>query len=118
MKILVVEDHAFLADITCMTLREMHGHEVEHAATAAAALAAAAERTFDITLLDIGLPDEDGYQLAAKLRKLPHLGSMIIVAVTGVGSEVDPDKAATAGIDASFEKPMDFKLLPELRRMT
>jgi DNA-binding response OmpR family regulator len=117
-KILVVEDHPFLADITCMTLRELHGHEVEHVATAAAALAAAAERSFDLALLDIGLPDEDGYQLATKFRKLPHLESMIIVAVTGVGSDVDPNKAANAGIDASFEKPMDFKLLPELRRTT
>ena len=116
MKILLVEDHAFLAQATCMMLRELHGHEVQHVTTAAAAIEALASGGFDVALLDINLPDEDGYALAAKIRQRADLDGMILVALTGIGSDIDGEKAAAAGIDAHYLKPMDFTVLPELKR--
>src|SRR4051812_45048685 len=116
MKILLVVDHAFLAQATCMMLRELHGHVVQHVTTAAAAMEAVASGMFDVALLDIGLPDEDGYELAAKLRRRAGLDGMGIVALTGIGSDIDEEKAAAAGIDAHYLKPMDFAVLPELKR--
>jgi CheY-like chemotaxis protein len=114
LKILLIEDHPGLSEISCSLLRDVYGHEVHHAATGAAALEQAANLTPDIVLLDLNLPDIHGYQLAERLRQLPHLDASVMVALTGFGNVVDPDHAASVGIDAHFRKPMDFDLLEEI----
>ncbi len=116
MKILLVEDHPALAEISCRLLRELHGHEVRMAATGAGALAAAREETPDLVLIDLNLPDMNGYEIARQLRQDPAFERTVLVAVTGFGSVVDPDHAREAGIDAHFRKPMDFDVLDELKR--
>lgn len=118
MKILLVEDHPFVAQVSCDVLREIHEHEVEHAATAAEAVAAALRARFDIVLIDINLPDSDGYQLASKLRELPQMSGTKLIALTGIGNLIDPDRAAAAGIDACYTKPMDFGLLNQINPAT
>ena len=117
MKILLVEDHAALADITCSLLREVYGHEVAHAESGAAALEAMETIEPDLVLLDVNLPDFNGYEVARRLRRDPRWQSTILVAVTGFGSDVDFTLAQASGIDAHFRKPMDFDLLPTIQRM-
>jgi CheY-like chemotaxis protein len=114
LKILLIEDHPGLSEISCSLLRDVHGHEVHHAATGRAALEQAAHLTPDVILLDLNLPDIHGYQLAEQLRRLQHLDGSVLVALTGFGNVVDPEQAAAVGIDAYFRKPMDFDLLEEI----
>jgi CheY-like chemotaxis protein len=116
MKILLVEDHPAVADITCDLLRDLHEHEVVHATTGAEALAALEHMTPDLVLLDVNLPDVSGYEVAMRMRRDPRWSSTVLVALTGFGNDVDPSLAKEAGIDAHFRKPMDFDLLPTIKR--
>lgn len=116
MRVLLVEDHKFLARVSCDILREIHEHSVVHVSTAAAALATVAAEKFDIALVDIDLPDANGYQLASQIRARPEANGMVLVALTGIGGLIDAEKVAAAGFDASFTKPMDFEILPQLVR--
>jgi len=116
MKILLVEDHPAVAEISCSQLRELHDHEVVHAATGAAALAAMAEFSPDIVLLDLHLPDMTGYDVAARIRAHAEWNAVILVAITGFGSELSPRRVADVDVDAHFRKPMDFDALPHIRR--
>jgi CheY-like chemotaxis protein len=116
MIVLLVEDHKFLAQVSCDILREIHEHQVVHVSTAAAALTAVAEQKFDIALVDIDLPDADGYQLASQIRAMPEANGIVLVALTGIGGFIDAAKVAAAGFDANFTKPMDFDVLPRLVR--
>ena len=116
MKILLVEDHAVLAEMSCCVLRDLHGHEVEHAANGADALRRAERFSPDLMLIDINLPDTDGYELAQRLRGNVAFEKSVLVALTGWGNLVDEARAKAAGFDAHFRKPMDFDLLPTLTR--
>ncbi|HEU5078934.1 MAG TPA: response regulator [Opitutaceae bacterium] len=116
MKILLVEDHPAVAEVSCNLLREVYGHEVVHVATGKAALEALAGFCPDMVLLDVHLPDMTGYDVAVRLRAEPKWESVILVALTGFGNEVDCARATAVGIDAHFRKPMDFELLSRLKR--
>lgn len=116
MKILLVEDHVAVATISCNLLRELHDHEVKHAADGAAALAAMEQFRPDVVLLDLNLPDMSGYEVAVRIRQRAEWQSTILVALTAFGNEIDTRMAARAGIDAHFRKPMNFELLTTLKR--
>lgn len=116
MKILLIEDHAAVAAVSINLLREVHEHEVEHACSAAAAFTLMPAFRPDLVLLDLNLPDLDGYEVAARLRADRTWDAVILVALSGFGSEIDSARAAACGIDAQFRKPMDFGVLPQLRR--
>jgi CheY-like chemotaxis protein len=116
MKIILVEDHAAVAEMSCRLLREVHEHEVEVASTGAEALKCAQRFTPELILIDINLPDMDGYELARRLRANPAFDKTVLVALTGWGKLVDESRAQAAEFDAYFEKPMDFEILPSLRR--
>jgi CheY-like chemotaxis protein len=115
-KILLVEDHPGLAKISCELLRDVHGHEVHHVLTAAAALEAAEAFIPDIVLLDLSLPDMHGYRLAEKLRAQVKFDRTILVALTGYSMTGDPQQSEAAGIDAHYRKPMDFAELESITR--
>lgn len=104
LKILVVEDNQDARQMLRAVLA-MKGHEVVEAATGAAGVAAAAEMNPDVVLLDIGLPDIDGYEVARRLRAGPGGRSLILVAVSGYGQEDDRGRARAAGFDAHVVKP-------------
>ena len=118
MRILLVEDHPFVAETTVQLLRVVYEYEVEHAATGGAAIQAAGRYLPDLVLIDINLPDMDGYEVAKRLREQPEHAEVILVAVTGLGNRIDEQRAAQAGIDAHFEKPMDFDILASIKRRT
>lgn len=118
MNILLVEDHLGLAAMTCGVLQDIYGHEVRHVATGTEAIEEYLQMRPELVIIDIHLPDMDGYQLARRLRQQPCCEVTVLVAVTGFGNIVDDESAHAAGFDAHFRKPMDFDLLPSLRRRT
>jgi PAS domain S-box-containing protein len=105
MKILVVDDNRDAAD-TCAALLELSGHHVQTAYTGRSALELAEAFRPHALLLDIGLPDFDGYQLAAKIRAAPWGRPIILIAVTGWGQEGDRRRAFDAGCDHHLTKPI------------
>jgi CheY-like chemotaxis protein len=65
-------------------------------------------------VLDIGLPEMDGNELARRLRAQPGTSGAVLVAVTGYGQQHDRDKALDAGFDHHFTKPVDIDKLNAL----
>jgi CheY-like chemotaxis protein len=105
LSILLVEDNAD-ARTTLEMLLAMEAHRVIGAETGAEALSCAVQ-PFDVALVDIGLPDMDGYEVARQLRKTPHGKAAHLVALTGYGQPEDRRRAIEAGFDAHLVKPVD-----------
>jgi len=112
-RILVVEDNDDARDSLAALLSES-GHDVQAVASGEAGVALAAAWRPEIALVDIGLPDVDGYYVARRLRSLPHGAAMRIVALTGYGSPEDRQRAFSAGFDAHLVKPLDMAALEAL----
>lgn len=115
MKILVVDDSRDAADI-CATLLELSGHRVKTAYSGRRALEVAEEFHPQLFLLDIGLPDIDGYQLARSIRAMPWGQSAHLVAITGWGQDEDRRRAAEVGFDHHLTKPVAAEALDRLLR--
>jgi CheY-like chemotaxis protein len=112
LSILIVEDHEDGAE-SLATLLGLHGHKTCIATSCATALAAVAECTPDVVILDIGLPDSDGYVVAKKLCEVSKRRPLL-VAVTGhVRLE---ERSRAEGIDFHFVKPVDPCVLANLLR--
>jgi CheY-like chemotaxis protein len=114
-RILVVDDHA-LGRKLLERLLERDGHEVEAVASLGAALAVAADRTPDLVVLDLNLPDGDGLQLAAVLRDDPRTAGTPVIACTAAAAEEDRRRALRAGCDAYASKPIDTNEFASLVR--
>jgi signal transduction histidine kinase/CheY-like chemotaxis protein len=110
LRALVVDDNEDAAYLVGEAL-ELLGCSVQIAHDGAAGLAAFAASTPDLVLLDIGLPDIDGYTLARKLRALPASASTRIIAVTGYGQESDRVRTREAGFSEHFVKPVNIDAL-------
>ncbi len=104
--VLVVEDNADARE-TLRLLLELEGHRVQAAETGTEGLKMAATGGFDTALVDIGLPDFDGYQVAQQIRALPVGPRMFLVALTGYGQPDDRRRALEAGFDSHLVKPVD-----------
>jgi CheY-like chemotaxis protein len=102
----VVDDNADAAQMMALLL-EAAGYQVAAEATSRAALCRVEAERPDVCLLDIGLPDLDGYQLARRIRELPGMADSLLVAITGYGQEADRIKAIAAGFDHHLLKPVD-----------
>jgi signal transduction histidine kinase len=110
LEVLVVDDNLDAAGATAAVLAHL-GHRVRVAGTASAAVEEVRARAPDVAILDIGLPDMDGYALAALLRaREPGLR---LVALTGYGQRADVAQALGAGFDLHLTKPAT---LEDLRR--
>lgn len=105
-RILVVDDNADAAESLAMLL-ELEGNTVWRALDAKAALQVAREQEFDVALLDIGLQDMCGYELANRMRAVIHGTPLLLIAITGWGQQEDLRKAKAAGFDFHFTKPVD-----------
>ncbi len=114
LRVLVVDDNVDAAETLVWQLRA-DGHLVEVAHDAAAALARAPRLSPQVMVLDIGLPDTDGYALARLLRAMPETSSATLIALTGYGQEPDRRRALEAGFDHHLVKPADGRLLDLLR---
>ncbi len=104
LRVLVVDDNPDVAESLADLVREW-GHEVEIQHTAQGALDAAASGASEVVLLDLGLPDMSGYEVARELRRrLGPFSRTRIIALTGNGREEDRQSAAEAGFDRYFLK--------------
>lgn len=105
-RVLLVDDNVDAAT-TAAALLEQLGHEVRVLHSAAAALEALADYAPAVAILDIGLPDMDGYALAAAMRRAGGDGQapLRLVALTGYGQQQDIARAALAGFDQHLTKP-------------
>ncbi|MCC2667839.1 MAG: histidine kinase [Armatimonadetes bacterium] len=112
-EILLVEDNVAAA-VTLAEVLELWGYEVRLAHSGSLALAAAAAARPDLVLLDIGLPEMDGYEVARRLRADPTLRGTLLVALTGYGQESDRQRAREAGFDYHLTKPVDPQELERL----
>ena len=111
-RVLIIEDN----DDTRQMLRTalaMNGHEVDEAADGTSGLAAAASLRPDVALVDIGLPDIDGYEVARRLRQVAPDRKLVLVALTGYGQPADRDRSRQAGFDAHLTKPIGPEHLRE-----
>jgi PAS domain S-box-containing protein len=110
LRVLLVDDNVDAAVMLKMLL-EAAGYEVlvEHGAHRALERAKADKP--EVCLIDIGLPELDGNQLAQRLRSLPEMASAVLIAVTGYGQETDRKNALAAGFDHHLVKPVDIKRL-------
>jgi PAS domain S-box-containing protein len=110
---LVVDDNRDAADSLAMLLRTL-GQRVAVAYDGSTAVTAAQTLRPDIVLLDIGLPDMDGYRVARALRSNPDTARTKIIAVTGYGQDEYRQKSREAGLDGHLVKPVDLAPLKDL----
>jgi two-component system CheB/CheR fusion protein len=111
LRVLIVDDNQDAAN-SLELLLQLAGHETLALYTAQPALEQAAAFSPDLALLDIGLPDMDGYELASRMRALcPRTR---LVAISGYGKAEDEQRAAEAGFDEHLVKPVDFARLATL----
>jgi signal transduction histidine kinase/ActR/RegA family two-component response regulator len=113
LRVLVVDDNADAAQMLAALL-EVQGHAVSVEYDARGALARARSEHPDVLLLDIGLPDMDGYELARRLRAQPENAGATLVALTGYGQNQDREEAQQAGFDHYLVKPADLNEVNEV----
>lgn len=117
MPVLLVEDNAAVA-ASMVGLLELLGYVVRTASSGSEALRVLKDFRPRVVLLDIGLPDEDGYAVARRIRRLPIGEALLIVALTGYGHEDAVRRAAEAGFDRHLAKPVEPDELLELLART
>ncbi len=105
-RVLVVDDNVDAAATLAMLLRSL-GHETRVVHDGTAALRSVAEYRPRIVLLDIGLPDLDGYEVARRLRAMHPGADLRIVAISGWGQQSDRERSRDAGFDMHLVKPVE-----------
>ena len=113
LRILVVDDNRDSAE-TLSLLLELMGNEMSVAFDGEQALAMANEIKPDVVLLDIGLPQMNGYDVARQIRREPWGGNPILIAITGWGQTEDKDLSRESGFDHHLVKPVDHDQLLKL----
>ncbi|MBD0291937.1 MAG: response regulator [Thermoleophilia bacterium] len=104
--VLLVEDSSETLELLRM-LFSRKGYEVMGASSAAEALDRAGQRRPSLIISDISMPDVDGYELLARLRRLPGLEGVPAIALTGHAMDEDRDRALAAGFSVHVAKPVD-----------
>src|SRR5262245_15354812 len=113
--ILVVEDHADSGEALAMLLEAL-GHRAEAVFDGTAALAALDAGLPEVMLIDLGLPDMSGTELARRVRALPAGKTLILIALTGHGFEEDRRETLAAGFDYHLVKPVEVEQIADLLR--
>ncbi|MFM0048029.1 PAS domain-containing hybrid sensor histidine kinase/response regulator [Caballeronia grimmiae] len=109
-RLLIVDDNVDAADSLAILL-DMLGAETRTAHGGLAALDALKTLPADAVLMDVGMPDMDGYELARRIRVNEAFGAATLIAITGWGQEEDQRKSRDAGIDRHLVKPVNIDLL-------
>jgi CheY-like chemotaxis protein/two-component sensor histidine kinase len=113
LRILVADDNTDAAETLTILLESM-GHVVRQAHDGAAAVRVAAEFDAQLALLDIGMPNMNGYEACRQIRAQPGGRGRTLVAVTGWGQPQDLERAREAGFDRHLVKPVDMERLLQL----
>jgi CheY-like chemotaxis protein/two-component sensor histidine kinase len=113
LRIMIVDDNEDAAHMLAMYL-ESAGHEVMVENGSRRVLERAVIERPDVCLLDIGMPDLDGNELARRLRSRVETNRALLIAITGYGQEHDRQATRDAGFDHHLVKPVDTARLTEL----
>lgn len=111
--ILVVDDNRDAADSLAMLL-EIGGHEVTAVYSASDALQRASELRPAVIVMDLGLPEIDGCEVARRMRGMAELKGVRLLALTGHGRDEDRQRTRDAGFDHHLVKPVDLDELEKL----
>lgn len=109
--ILYVEDNPENR-ILIQRILQAEGYNILFAVNADEAMATARNTSLDLILMDINLPDVDGYTLTSRLRQLPGISSIPILALTANVMRGDRERSLEAGCDGYIQKPIDVDALP------
>jgi PAS domain S-box-containing protein len=112
-RVLIVDDNRDAADSLGIVLA-LHGCETQTAYDGRSALEALESFRPSVMLLDLGMPQMSGYEVAQRVRQHPQGRAMTIVALTGWGQERDRERTQDIGIDYHLVKPVDLEALREL----
>ena len=112
-QLIVIEDDEDTLEMLRATL-EMHGFQVTACESAAETLSVARNKSVDLIISDIGMPQMDGLEMIQQLRELENYKSVPAIALTGYASPKDEKAALAAGFNAHVSKPVDPKELLEL----
>jgi two-component system, chemotaxis family, CheB/CheR fusion protein len=110
MRVVLVEDREDIRTVTGKLLKAF-GCEVTAAENGTKGIAAVASSAPDVALIDIGLPDLSGYDVAQQIRELPNGASVKLLALTGFGQPDDRERALSAGFDEHLVKPLEYQSL-------
>lgn len=105
-RILVIDDEAMFANLLARHLQAV-GYEAEVQTTGAAALQAATERHPDLVILDLRLPDMDGFEVCKELRRIFHPWEVPILMLTAIDQPISQLRGFACGADAYLTKPCD-----------
>jgi len=108
MRVMVVDDSADTAQAMAMLL-QLDGHEVITASSGKGALDLAPLFRPELVLLDLAMPEQDGYAVAQRIQRLPLRQRPYIVAVTGHGTKEDKRRCGQAGFDLHLTKPVGLE---------
>jgi signal transduction histidine kinase/CheY-like chemotaxis protein len=112
-RVLVVDDNPDAADSLRMLL-EFVGHEIAVASDGRSAIESVVAWQPEVALIDIGLPDLDGYEVVTRLRAMNLAARPLLVALTGYGQPEDRMRALAAGFDVHLTKPVDVDELTRI----
>jgi CheY-like chemotaxis protein len=112
-KVLLIDDNADMRQTLAACL-SMQGHDVREAGDGLSAVQLANEFAPDVIVVDIGLPEIDGYEVARRLRANASTREVRLVALTGYGQQEDKQKAVNAGFDEHLTKPVDPATLEQV----
>jgi signal transduction histidine kinase len=112
-RVMVVDDNVDAAE-SLAELLALKGHQTKAITRSRAALELAPVFAPEVVLLDIGLPDIDGFELARLLRQMPPTRNSLLVAVTGYGQPEDRKASSAAGFDHHLVKPVSLRQIEEL----
>jgi CheY-like chemotaxis protein len=113
LRILLVDDNPDVTESLALLL-QMQGHEVDTADCGLKGMEKAQTFRPQVVLLDIGLPDISGYEVAKRLRELPETRQAFLVAISGYGQPEDLEQSKSAGFDHHLLKPIDHSNLSAL----
>jgi signal transduction histidine kinase/ActR/RegA family two-component response regulator len=114
-RVLVVEDNddgRFMLE----TLLRLEGHQVESVASGLAALEAVQRQPPEVAIIDVGLPDIDGWEVARRISRMALVPRPLLVAITGFGQLEDKERSRQAGFDLHLTKPVHPDALSDVLR--
>jgi signal transduction histidine kinase/CheY-like chemotaxis protein len=107
-RILVVDDQVDALHELCLLLK-LFGHEVHPAHSGQEAVTLASQVRPQVVLLDLRMPEMDGFETARRLRDLPDMEGALVVAMTGFAGGLDHEQTSQAGFDQHLTKPVSFE---------
>ncbi|MFM0341893.1 response regulator [Paraburkholderia fungorum] len=109
-RLLLVDDNQD-ALMSLGILLELEGHSVTTASSGRDAIRLMTEARPEVAIIDVGMPDVDGFDVARAVRSDRHLDHVVLVALTGYAVESDKSRALAAGFDYHLTKPLSLERL-------